>query len=189
VFTPEIAVLVFVFLLLFFIALSFGPKNLAEIFLTVYFWRAGMEVANKLYNLLVQTYFIDSVWGLPEVEVGPTMFGLPTLTFIKLAAAAFLLLIFYFFSGRLLRPARLNFHWLWSFFVLLSLAGFFFSSFLYIFSFEWEFYQQPIWEQGFLTPLSQVVWLLLPIVFAVLANFFSRRSLRGIWRRISVGRG
>jgi len=187
-FTPEAASLVFAFLLLFFINLSFRLKNLANVFVAVYFWRTAMEVANRVYSLLIQMYFIGSSEDLANEPAGPafSIFEPRNLVYLKLAAGVILFIVFYLFASRVLRPVNLNFPWLLNFLVSLALAGFALSSFLYLFSFEWNFYDNPLWGKYFLPPRVQLIWFCLPLALMILASLFSQKFFKAILRKVLV---
>ena len=187
-FTPEAASLVFAFLLLFFINLSFRLKNLVNVFIAVYFWRAAIEVVNRVYNLIMQTYFIGSTGGLANAAANPAFLFLEqsNLVYLKLAVGVMIFIGFYLFSSQVLRPVNLNFPWLLNFLISLALAGFALSSFLYLFSFEWNFYDNFLWGKYFLPPQVQLIWFGLPVVLVILAGLISQKFFKAVLRKVLI---
>ena len=187
-FTPEAASLIFTFLLLFFINLSFRLKNLVNVFIAVYFWRAAIEVVNRVYNLIMQTYFIGSTGDLADAAANPAFLFLEqsNLVYLKLAVGVMIFIGFYLFSSQVLRPVNLNFPWLLNFLISLALAGFALSSFLYLFSFEWNFYDNSLWDKYFLPPQTQLIWFCLPVVLVILADLISQKFFKAVLRKVLI---
>ncbi len=157
--TPEVALLFFAFLVLFFVSISFPSSNATLIMAVLYVWRACTLALADLVQTYVSPDFKNIDYALMAADV-----------------AAFLFVYWLFKRMAFARPTRMP--WFAALVMNVLTAGLFVSTLFLLFPLELGNLFPRIGPMLFATSAMNAAWLFLPLAFSGILHVMPKKILQ-----------